>query len=137
MRLALPICEHVILDIEIALQSLTLTCLSGCTGARIELIVSNVVALSDYSKTLRQAQAIDTHQLREEVRELRQQEGSFGVPQSHFRRPNVLPLLSGDSKNGADVLLDGRRGLEVQVVWRPRWACDKSCCCLCHDTAHG
>lgn len=101
------------------------------------------MALSDYSKTLLQAQAIDTHQLRKEVRDLRQlvssrsKEGSFGVSPSHFRRPNVLPLHSGDSNNGADVLLDGRRGLEVQVVWRQRWACDKSCYCLCHDTAHG
>jgi hypothetical protein len=42
------------------------------TGARIELSVANVVALSDHSRTLLQAQAADTHQLREEVRGLRQ-----------------------------------------------------------------
>lgn len=113
------------------------------TGARIELSVANVVALSDHSRTLLQAQAADTHQLREEVRDLRQLVGlgsrgvSFGRPPSYFLQPNVLPLHTGDSNKGADVVLEGRRGLEVQVVWRPSWACDTSCHCLCHEATHG
>jgi hypothetical protein len=113
------------------------------TGARIELSVANVVALSDHSRTLLQAQAADTHQLREEVRDLRQLVGlrskgvSFGGHPPYFLQPNVLPLHTGDSNKGADALLEGRRGLEVQVVWRPSWACDSSCHCLCHETTHG
>lgn len=54
-----------------------------------------------------------------------------------YQQPNVLPLHSGDIKKGADVSLDARRGVEVQVVWRPRWACDTSCHCICHEAAHG
>lgn len=120
-----------------------LTCSCRSTGARIELSVANIVALSDHSRTLLQAQATDTHEIREEVRDLRQlvdsrsRGGSFGGPSPYFPQPNVLPLHSGDSNRDADGLLEGRRGLEVQVMWRPRWACDTSCHCLCHETVHG
>jgi hypothetical protein len=113
------------------------------TSARIELSVSSVVALTEHSSTLLQAQVTDTHELREEIRDLRQlvelrSRSSFSArPSSYSLQPNILPLHSGDSKKGAGVLLDGRRGLEVQVVWRPRWACDTSCHCLCHEIAHG
>jgi hypothetical protein len=120
-----------------------LTCLCRSTSARIELSVANVVALTENSSTLLQAQATATHELCEEIRDLRQvvdlglRGGSFGRPSPYALQPNILPLHSGDSNKGAGVLLEGRRGLEVQVVWRPRWACDTSCHCLCHEIAHG
>ena len=83
------------------------------------------------------------HKIFEEIRDLRQlvdsksRGVSIGGPSSSFLQPNILPSHSGDSNKGAGVLLEGRRGLEVQVVWRPTWACDTSCHCLCHETTHG
>lgn len=98
------------------------TCSCRSTSTRIELSIANVVALSDRSRALLQAQATDTHELREEVRDLRQlvdlrsRGDSFGGRPSSFLQPNVLPLHSGNSGKGADALLEGRRGLEVHLV---------------------
>lgn len=120
-----------------------LTCTYRSTGARIELSVANIVAMSDHSRTLLQAQVTDNHELREEVRDLRQlvdarlREVPLGGPSPHFSQSNLLPLHSGSSNQGTDVFFGGRRGLEVQVVWRPSWACDTSCHCLCHEITHG
>jgi hypothetical protein len=92
------------------LQIPMLTSSRRSTGARIELSVANIVALSDHSRTLLQAQAADTHELREEVRDLRQlvtlrlKGVSFGGPSPYSRRPNVLPLHTEYSKKSADVL---------------------------------
>ena len=113
------------------------------TSARIELSVANVIALSDYSSTLLQAQASDARGIRKEIQELRQlvdsrsRGESSDEPLPYIPQPNILPLHSGDVNKGTDVLLEGRRGLEVQVVWRPSWACDSACHCLCHESTHG
>ena len=113
------------------------------TSARIELSVANIVALSDYSKTSLQAQASDTRGIRKEIQELRQlvdsrSKGEFSdEPLTYTAQPNILPLHSGNVSKGTDVLLEGRRGLEVQVIWRPSWACDSACHCLCHESTLG
>ena len=112
------------------------------TSARIELSVANVVALSDDSRTLLQAQASDARGIRDEIQKLRQLVNSKSgwessdEPLPHIPKPNILPLHSGNVNKGTDVLLEGRRGLEVQVVWRPSWACDSACHCLCHESTH-
>ena len=99
--------------------------------------------MSDYSKTLLQAQASDTRGIRKEIQELRQLVDSRSGGEasdeslSSIPQPNILPLHSGDVNKGTDILLEGRRGLEVQVVWRPSWACDSACPCLCHESTHG
>lgn len=80
-----------------------LTCSCRSTGARIELSVANVVALSDHSRSLLQAQVSDTRELRDEVRDLRQlvdfrsREDSLGKSPPYLLQPNTLPLHSGDS----------------------------------------
>lgn len=120
-----------------------LTCSCRSTGARIELSVANVIALSDHTRNLIQAQLTETHRLRGEVRDLRQivdfiSKGDVKVePPSNSQQSNLLPLHLKDSNKRADVSLEGRRGLEGQVVWRPSWAYDSSCHCLCHETKHG
>lgn len=84
--------------------------------------LANVVALSDHSRSLLQAQLIDTHELREEVRDLRQlvdfrlRGDSSGTSSLYLVQRNILPLQSGDSQKGADDCLKGRCGLEVQMV---------------------
>ncbi len=99
-----------------------LTCWCRSTGARIELSVANVVALSDHSRSLLQAQVSDTRELRDEVRDLRQlvdfrsREDSSGTSSLYLVQRNILPLRLGDSQKGADGCLEGSCGLEVQMV---------------------
>lgn len=59
------------------------------------------------------------------------------APFPYIAQPNIPPLHSRNLNQGTDVLLEGRRGLEVHVVWRPSWACDSACHCLCHGSTHG
>ena len=120
-----------------------LICLSRSTSGRIELSLASVVASNDHSRTLIEAQSADTHGLREEVRDIRHlisltaQGDTSAQPPLHLPKPSILPQHSSNSSRGAEVSLEGRRRLEVQVVWRPPWACDISCHCLCHETTHG
>ena len=112
-------------------------------SARTELGVANVVALSDDSRILLQAQASDTRGIRSDIQKLRQlvdsnsRWESSDEPLPFIPQPNILPLHSGHVNKGTDVLLEGRRELEVQVVWRPSWACDSACHCLCHESTQG
>ena len=84
--------------------------------------MANVVASSDRSKILHQAQATDTHELQEEIQDLRQLVDSrlsgvsSEVASPSLLQPSILTLYSGDPIKGADALLEGRRGLEVQVI---------------------
>ncbi|MCJ1437804.1 hypothetical protein MMC27_007191 [Xylographa pallens] len=93
------------------------------TGARIELSVANVIALNDHTKNLIHAQLTEMHQLRGEVQDLRQlvdlgsREDVIDHPSSFFQQSNVLPLHSKESNKGADVSLEGTRGLEVQSLF--------------------
>ena len=110
-------------------------------GARVELRVASIVAVSDHSKNPLQKSLDDTHELwKEHLRqpvESRPQEFAINRPLSNLQQPDVLPLHVGELRQVADAVFEGRRGLEVRVFWRPPWACGALCHCACHKSMHG
>ncbi|KAF2219190.1 hypothetical protein BDZ85DRAFT_46813 [Elsinoe ampelina] len=135
--------QHDLLSIRTELsQALGLANLN--ISARIELSVTQIVALSDATKSLLESRIDDASQLRDDLKSLRQQlvpikpnGESVKVSPEIVPSSNVLPLHSGNLKSDSDLLFEGHRGLEVSVVWRPRWACDSACLCVCHELVHG
>lgn len=109
------------------------------SGGRIELSIANVIALTEESKTLLKSQSTETNQIRTEISSLRDlvdrktQVVPYGAGFTPLPQPNVLPLYSDNADKTTELLLKGRRRLEVQLVWTPAWVCEVSCHCVCHE----
>jgi hypothetical protein len=109
-------------------------------GSRIELSVASIVALSNETKEFLAEQGAYNKNLAEEIRNLkhlwfldprrfRWKKGtSPSTPSDGTRTPNSVFF---DEKQ---VLTDENKGLEVQLVWRPKFTCDSECYCDCHQT---